>query len=150
MTAATLLIPCPHCHTLNRVPASRLDQGHEEGRCGRCSASLLPTSPVILESDSFERLALTGDLPVVVDFWAPWCAPCRSMAPAFASAATALAPRVRLAKLDTEAHPAPAQRYGIRSIPTLILFHQGQALARHSGALGSADIQRWVLQHLPR
>ncbi len=134
-------IVCPHCHTTNRVPHERTTSGP---RCGKCHHALFDGHPVDLDETGFERHIASNDLPVVVDFWAPWCAPCRSMAPEFERAATLLEPRVRLVKVNTEAAQKLAHRFNIRSIPTMALFRGGREIARQSGAMGATAIANWV------
>lgn len=140
----SLHIVCPACDAVNRIPHARLGEGP---KCGKCHAPLFTGHPVELTAARFPRHLERGDLPLLVDFWAPWCAPCRMMAPAFAQAAAQLEPRLRLAKVDTESEPTLGARYGIRSIPTMVLFAKGRELARQSGAMGAADIVRWAMGH---
>lgn len=132
---------CPHCGTLNKVPAARLT---DAPNCGQCHQHLFTGEPVELTGATFQRFTARNDVPVVVDFWAPWCGPCLSMAPQYAAAAKQLEPQVRLAKLDTEAEPQLAGQFAIRSIPTMAVFRGGREVARQSGAMSTADIVRWV------
>jgi thioredoxin 2 len=141
----TLHVVCAHCNATNRVVRERLAQ---DARCGRCKAPLLEGHPFALTAAGFDRHVAADDLPLVVDFWAPWCAPCRMMAPAYEEAAAQLAPDVRLAKLDTEAEPAVAARFGIRGIPTLIVFRNGREVARQSGAMGTPQLVQWIRSHI--
>ena len=138
---APLAIPCPHCGALNRVPAERVG---EHPNCGRCKQGLFNGHPVELTTANFDAIVTRGDLPVLVDFWAPWCGPCVGFAPTFVQAAAKFEPRLRLAKLDTEAQPQLAGRFGIRSIPTLILFKHGSEIARQSGALNAGQLQQFI------
>jgi thioredoxin 2 len=131
---------CAACGTKNRVPDTRL---HEAPLCGRCGAELMPAHPVALDDESFGRFVEGTELPVLVDYWAEWCGPCKVMAPQFAAAATQL-PDVRFVKVDTEASPRAGVRQRIRSIPTMVLFHRGQEIARRSGAMSAADIVAWT------
>ncbi|HLT43741.1 MAG TPA: thioredoxin TrxC [Luteimonas sp.] len=141
-----VLVPCPACGALNRVPDARLG---ESPACGKCHQPLFAGKPLALDEAGFALHVERGGLPVLVDFWAPWCGPCRMMAPHFEQAAAQLEPRVRLAKVDTEAEPGLGGRFGIRSIPTLALFAGGREIARQAGAMGAADIVRWTQAHLP-
>ena len=138
---------CPNCQAVNAVLPDRIRQ---HPVCAKCATSLLPAHPVDLTDQTFDRFVSRSSLPVLVDFWAPWCGPCKMMAPQFQQAAHQLEPRIRLAKVNTEAEPHLAAQFGIRSIPTLALFQGGREIARQAGAMGVQDIVRWVSAQLGR
>jgi len=140
-------IVCQHCNGVIGVPADRLADGP---RCPRCHTPLFDGHPIELTDANFDQHVGKSDVPVVVDFWAPWCAPCRMMAPAFAEVASRMEPAARFAKLDTDVSQQVAARYGIRSIPTLIVFKAGREVARQPGAMASAQLMRWVGDALSR
>jgi thioredoxin 2 len=134
-------VVCPHCAAVNRVPEARLAQ---HPNCGHCHQALFDAMPVALTTATFQKHVERNDVPLLVDFWAPWCGPCLSMAPQYVQAAGLLEPGVRVAKVDTDAEQSLGAQFNIRSIPTLVLFKGGREVARQSGAIGSADIVRWV------
>jgi len=136
----SLKVVCANCITTNRLLRERLDTA----KCCNCKQALIADHPYELTEANFDRHVSADELPLVVDFWAPWCGPCRMMAPAYEQAAAQLGPNIRLAKLNTEAEPNIAARFGIRSIPTLIAFKNGREVARQSGAMDLAGLSRWI------
>jgi len=142
--AAALHIVCPHCGGINRLPADRPAGG---GKCGKCKQALFNGQPINLTAQNFTRHISRNDIPLLVDFWAPWCGPCKMMAPIFSQAAAELEPAMRLGKVDTEQQQALAAQYHIRSIPTLAIFKAGQEVARMAGAMELSNLLVWARQH---
>ena len=136
-----LQIPCTSCLAVNRIPAERLGEGP---RCGRCKAALLPDAPVDVSEAAFDKLVSRSEIPVVADFWAAWCGPCKMMAPVFAETAARMQGKALFVKVDTERAQQVSVRLGIRSIPTLAVFKQGKELARQAGAMDGSSLQRWL------
>jgi thioredoxin 2 len=142
----TLQVVCPHCDAINRVPRARL---RDRGKCGACHRSLFEGRPAALDETRFARHSAHSDIPLLVDFWAAWCGPCRAMAPVFEKAAGQLEPEVRLVKVDSDAAPLLSARFAVRAIPTLLLIRHGRELARTSGAMPLSQLVAWTREHLP-
>lgn len=138
-------VVCPSCSAVNRIPEDKLSAGPA---CGKCKKRLFEKHPVTLDSTNFQKHINRSDIPVVVDFWAPWCGPCKMMAPAFEQASVALEPNVRLAKVNTEDEQMIGAKLNIRSIPTMVMFKNGREVARQAGAMSASDIQSWVRNHM--
>jgi thioredoxin 2 len=143
---ASVHIVCPHCDTINRVPRPRLGGG----RCGQCHQALFDGHPVALDTARFERHLAKSGVPLLVDFWAAWCGPCRTMAPEFERAAAALEPTARLVKVNVDEEPGLAERFAVSSIPTIMLAFEGRELARIAGARSAAQLAEWVGRELSR
>jgi thioredoxin 2 len=139
-------IVCPHCSGVNRVPVAK---NAATGKCGRCHKPLFEGAPTAVGADSFPKHLQRNDIPMVVDFWAEWCGPCKAMAPIFAKVAKDLEPNVRFLKVDTEAEPALAARYNIRGIPTMMLFRNGSVVAQQVGAVSERAMKDWIRREVP-
>ncbi len=138
-------VACPTCNAINRIPADKMSA---KPSCGKCGKPVFPGHPIDLNAGNFMQHINRNDIPVVVDFWAPWCGPCKTMAPWYSDAAEKLEPRVRFAKLNTENEQAIGAKFNVRSIPTLILFRKGKEIARNAGAMQSAQIVNWIQAQL--
>ena len=136
-------IVCPKCLKVNRIPKK---DSYAKANCGECKNSLLDSKPIEVDSAKLELFMLNSDIPLVVDFWAPWCGPCRMMAPAFEEASNAMALKAQFLKVNTEDNQQLGAKYAIQSIPTMVIFKDTKELDRVSGALSSQRIQSWVAQ----
>jgi thioredoxin 2 len=144
MSEATRNIVCPNCTSVNRIPSGR---DTRTAKCGRCHQPLFTGRPTSVSAKSFAAHIQRNDIPVVIDFWAEWCGPCKAMAPVYERVASELEPEVRFLKVDTEAEPELSARYNIRSIPTLMLFQNGNVVAQQAGAVGAEALRSWLRQH---
>ena len=138
-------IVCPFCNATNRIPENKLGQSPA---CGKCHKAIFTGKPVTLNSDNFQKFIRNNEIAVVVDFWAPWCGPCKMMAPAFEQVAAALSSKVSLAKVNTEDEQQIGAKFNIRSIPTMVIFRNGKEIARQSGAMNASDIQSWIANNV--
>jgi len=143
--SSSLHTVCPNCNATNRIPLARRQ---EAPKCGKCHTPLFSGQPLEVTAASFKKHVERDEIPLLVDFWAPWCGPCKMMAPAFQQAAAQLEPRLRLLKVNTEAEQQLGTQFNIRSIPTLALFDKGREVARQAGAMGAADIVHWARSHI--
>lgn len=143
---AEMHVVCPHCDAVNRLPLEKLAA---QPSCGRCKKALFTGEPVALDADRFETHLARSGLPLIVDFWADWCGPCRAMSPVFARAAQALEPRARFVKIDVDANPELAARFGVQGIPALFAFKDGQVVARHAGLSDDSLLAGWVERLAP-
>jgi len=141
MSSPSQIVVCPNCQSVNRIPAARLG---DDPRCGKCKKSVFTGQPIVLTDQTFDKHLSRSDLPLVVDFWAPWCGPCKMMAPFFEQAAAELEPQVRFAKVNTDENPILSQRYQISSIPTTAVFKGGREVARQPGAMNLAQLLQWI------
>lgn len=144
--ADKIRLTCTDCGQTNQLPA---DKTASAPKCAVCGHALIEAKPAAMDFKTLEKASKSDDLPLLVDFWAPWCGPCRAMAPEFERAARSMSPKVRFAKIDTQEHPQASTRFGIRGIPALILFHRGREIARLAGARPAAEIERFVSASLP-
>ena len=141
----SIILACPHCNQLNKMLTSKLaDKGKDKGKCGSCKKSLFTNSPINLNQESFAKHVVKSELPILIDFWASWCGPCKAMAPVLDEASQTLATKIRVAKINTENEQTLAAQFNIRSIPTLVLLNKGKEIERMAGAVPLAQLTQWV------